>query len=73
MMELNEARIRLEALEKKADWEGIIALMQDDVSLYADPRYAALMFDEAIYIYSEVYGLWTRHGRRPKILFGAFL
>jgi len=56
MMTLNEARERLEALESKADWDGIIALMQDDESLYADPRYAALMFDEAIYLCSEAYG-----------------
>ena len=55
-MTLNEARERLEALESKADWDGIIALMQDDESLYADPRYAALMFDEAIYLCSEAYG-----------------
>lgn len=68
MMELNEARIRLEALEKKADWEGIIALMQDDVSLYADPRYAALMFDEAIYIYSEVYGQDMGDGLRSYLV-----
>ena len=67
-MELNEARIRLEALEKKADWEGIIALMQDDVSLYADPRYAALMFDEAIYIYSEVYGQDMGDGLRSYLV-----
>ena len=67
-MTLNEARVRLEALESKADWEGIIALMQDDASLYADPRYAALMFDEAIYIYSEVYGQDMGDGLRSYLV-----
>ena len=68
MMTLNEARVRLEALESKADWEGIIALMQDDASLYADPRYAALMFDEAIYIYREVYGQDMGDGLRSYLV-----
>ena len=56
MEDLKKIKNKLAILEKSNDWDVLMAYMIDDVKVKSDPKYAALMFDEAILLYRNATG-----------------